>query len=273
MSQADILFKENLKEIMAQEWEIDNRATWEDGSQVKTKRILQVVNKVDLSKDFPIQTLRPISLKLSADEIIWIFVLMSTNINDLSSNVWKAWADEHDTIKKSYAYQIAKPMMGYPNQVEYLLGEAEKNPTSRRLMMNMFDTEDTPDKPLFECAYATHFSIKNGKLHSTLIQRSGDFIPAAGFGGWNTVGYALLTHMIARHLKLEVGTFTHFVQDLHLYNKHQEFAEEMLKREPRPAPKLIIDESVTNFFDFRPEHFKLEGYDPHPQIKGIPIAV
>lgn len=273
MSKADLYFKHDLDQILREDWEIDNRAKWADGSQVKTKRILQVVNQYDLSKEFPILTLRPIYLKGAIDEMLWIYQKRSNNIKDLNSKVWEEWADEQGTIGRSYAYQINKPMMGYPSQIDYVLGEIKKNPTSRRLYMNMFHTDDSPHKALFECAYATHFSVKDGKLHSTLIQRSGDFLTAAGSGGWNTVSYAILTHMIAIHCGLEVGTFTHFVQDLHLYNKHEKYVDLLLERESRHAPKLIINPDIKNFYDFTVDDFKLENYNPHPQIKGIEVAL
>lgn len=270
LSKADIIFKENLQEIIKQEWEVDNRAQWKDGSEIKTKRVLQVVNKYDLSKEFPILTLRPTYLKGCIDEMLWIYQKRSSNIKDLNSKVWNSWADEKGSIGRSYAYQIDKPMMGYDSQTDYVLGEIQINPTSRRIYMNMFHTGDSPHKALFECAYATHFSVKDGKLHSTLIQRSNDFITASN---WNVVSYSILTHMIAIHCGLEVGTFTHFIQDQHLYNKHEQYVDLLLNREPEPAPKLVINPDVKNFYDFTVDDFKLEGYNPHSQIKGLEVAI
>lgn len=270
MSRADIIFKENLAEINQQEWEIDNRATWLNGEKPMTKRILQVMNKYDLSKEFPALNLRPINLKAVIDEILWIFQLMSNNINDLNSKIWNSWADEDGSIGLAYGHQIGKPMLGFKNQVDYVLGTAESNPTSRRIMMNMFNVEDMPKKNLLECAYGTHISIKDRLVHLTLLQRSQDFITA---NNWNVVGYAILTHMIARHLGLGVGTFAHFVQDMHIYDKHQKYVQELLDREERPAPKLIVNPDVKNFYDFTVNDFVLEGYNPHPQIKGIEVAV
>lgn len=264
MAIADIKFKETLLAIMENEWEVDNRATWKDGSQVATKRELQVVNKYDLSKEFPILTLRPTNLEADIDEIDWIYIKQSNNIKDLNSKIWNSWADNEGSIGLAYGHQIAKPMMGYNSQIDYVLGELKKNPTSRRIMMNMFNVEDMPKKALVECAYAFHLSAKNGKLHTTLIQRSNDFLVA---NNWNLTQYAILTHMIARHSKLDVGIFTHFIQDCHIYNKHMDNAKIMLQREPKPAPKLIIDSDVKNFYDFKPEHFQLEGYEPHSQLK------
>ncbi|HEY8444685.1 MAG TPA: thymidylate synthase [Bacilli bacterium] len=272
MSKADIIFKQNLEEILKQEWEVDNRAIWKDGSKVFTKRIIGIVNKYDLSEEFPILTLRPIWLKGVIDEILWIFQKRSNNIKDLNSSIWNDWANKEGSIGKAYGYQINKPMLGYPSQIDYVLNTIKNNPTSRRIMMNMFNVEDMPHKNLIECAYGVHFSVKDGKLHTSLIQRSGDFITAACPGGWNVVGYAILTHMIAIHCGLEVGTLTHFIQDLHIYNKHEELAYELLNREPRQAPKLIINPKINNFYDFNVDDFRLENYFPHPQIK-IEIAI
>jgi thymidylate synthase len=257
-------------EINEQEWEIDNRAVWENGEKPKTKRILQVMNKYDLSKEFPASNIRPVLLKSIIAEILWIFQRQSNNINDLKPNIWNSWADENGSIGLAYAYQISKPMMGFMNQIDYVLGTIQSNPTSRRIMTNMFNVEDMLKKNLIECAYGTHISVKDNKVNLTLLQRSNDFITA---NNWNVVGYAILTHMIAGHCGLEVGTFAHFVQDMHIYNKHQQYVQELLDREPRQAPKLIINHDVKNFYDFTVDDFKLEGYNPHSQIKGIEVAI
>src|SRR5690606_2342817 len=216
LSKADNAFFFNLREVLKQEWEIDNRAKWKDGSLVKTKRILQVVNRYDLSEGFPVLNLREINVRAAIDEILWIYLRMSNDIKDLNSSIWNAWADKNGYIKKAYGYQIAKPTMGHQSQMHYVLNEIKTNPTSRRIQMNMFNAEEQLTKhtdSLVECAYATHFSVKNNKLHMTLIQRSGDLLTAAGFGGWNTVQYAALQSALAQECNLEVGVFTHFIQD------------------------------------------------------------
>jgi thymidylate synthase len=264
--------------ILDEEWEIDNRAKWKDGSQVKTKRTLQVVNKYDLSKGFPITSLRNINAKASIDEMIWIYIKMSNNINDLNSTIWNSWANEDSLIQKAYGHQIAKPTMGHKSQMHYVLHEIKNNPTSRRIQMNMFNAEDQETKAkesLVECAYATHFSVKDGKLHMSLIQRSGDFLTAAGAGGWNVVQYATLQHTIAKECNLEVGIFTHFVQDLHLYNKHEKQANELIRRfeeeESHDLPKLKIADKP--FFDLTADDFELVGYKNHGGIGKIEVAI
>lgn len=167
-------FISDLEDILDEEWETDNRAKWKDGGLVQTKRIIQSVNKYDLSQGFPILDLREINYKAAIDEIICFYMKKSNNIKDMNSKIWNSWANEKGDIEKAYGYQIAKPTMGYDSQIEYVIGEIKQNPTSRRIMMNMFNAEEQQTKAtesLVECAYATHFTVKDGKLHMTLIQR------------------------------------------------------------------------------------------------------
>lgn len=274
----DTIFIKDLEKILDQEWEIDNRAKWKDGTQVKTKRILQVFHQFDLSKGFPITSLRTINYKMAIDEMLWIYSKLSNNVKDLKSKIWDSWKDENGEIKKAYGYQIAKPTMGYSSQIHYVIDQIKNNPTSRRIMMNMFSAEDQLTKAtesLIECAYATHFSVKNGKLHMTLIQRSGDFITAAGFGGWNTVQYAALQHALAQECGLEVGVFSHYVHDLHLYNKHVEQAKELIRRfneeKQYDLPKLKIADKP--FFELTADDFELIDYKHHGSIGKIEVAV
>lgn len=290
MSYVNDLFIKDLKEIMEQEWEKDNRAKWKDGSPVMTKRILQVVNKYDLSKGFPILDLRDINFKAAVDEALWIYSRMSNNIKDLNSKIWNSWANEDGEIAKAYGYQIAKPTMGFESQMHYVLDQIKKNPTSRRIMLNMFNTDDQQTKAtesLIECAYAVHFSVKDGKLHSTLIQRSGDFLTAAGAGSWNAVQYSFLTHAIAKECNLEVGVFTHIVQDLHLYNKHRETSLKLLERyedyksngerygyrpeDEYPLPTIKIADKP--FFELTVDDVELVGYKHRGKIERLEVAV
>lgn len=281
MTKTDDIFIDNLKSILEQEWEVDNRAKWKDGTEVKTKRILQVVNKYDLSKGFPILSLREINWKASIDEIIWIMIKMSNDVNELNSKIWNAWKDENDLIHKAYGFQIAKPTMGYNSQIEYVIGEIKRNPTSRRIMLNMFNVEEQHEKAtksLIECAYALHFSVKDNKLHMSLIQRSGDFITACGFGGWNTVQYAFLQHAIAKECGLDVGVFTHFVQDLHLYNKHQSQADELLSRyytmTSKEANRVFqIKIADKSFFELTAEDVELIDYKHMGKIDRLDVAI
>lgn len=279
MQSINEIHAQNFIDILENEWEIDNRAKWEDGTQVKTKRELQVVNKWDLNNGFPITELRPIYWEKAIDEIIWIYMKMSNNVKDLNSGIWNSWANENGEIKKAYGYQIAQPTMGYDSQIEYVIGEIKKNPTSRRIFMNMFNAKDQLTKAtesLVECAYAIHFSVKDGKLYSTLIQRSGDSLTAANFGGWNTVQYAFLTHAIAKECGLGVGIFTHIVQDLHAYNKHEEQILEIIERSTHheaPENKVTIEIADKPFFELTTDDVKLHNYTPLPSVGKIEVAI
>lgn len=278
MSYVDDIFIKDLKAILQEDWEIDNRSKWLNGDTPKTKRILQVVNKYDLSKGFPISTLRDINYKASIDEIIWIYMKLSNNVNDLNSSIWNSWKGEDDKIHKAYGHQIAKPTMGFQSQIHYVLNEIKTNPTSRRIQMNMFNAEEQLEKAtksLIECAYATHLSVKKGKLYMTLIQRSGDFLTAAGSGGWNVVGYAALMSAIAQECNLEVGVFTHVIQDLHLYDKHPEQAEELIRRyeELEHIELPILKIANKPFFELTADDFELIGYKNHGKIGRIDVTV
>jgi thymidylate synthase len=59
---------------------------------------------------------------------------------------------------------------------------------------------------------------------------------------------------------------------VHLYSNHFEQAREQLSRQPKPLPKLVLDASVTDLFEFRVGHVAIEGYEPHAAIKA-PVAV
>lgn len=275
MSKIDDIFIENLQEILKQDWEIDNRAKWKDGTQVKTKRILQVVSKIDMSKGFPVLSLRKINWKAAIDEIIWIMIKQSNDVRDLNSSIWNSWSDENGIVQKAYGYQIAKETMGYPSQLHYVIDQIKNNPTSRRIMLNMFSAHEQHVKGLIECAYATHFSVKDNKLHMTLVQRSGDFLTACGTGGFNTVQYAFLMHAIAKECNLEVGIFTHFVQDLHLYNKHIDQANILLDRHDSSDNYMLptIKIADNSIFDLTIDDVELIGYENQGGIGKIEVAV
>lgn len=230
MKHVDQVFKENLQAIMAQDWEVDNRAKWKDGSPVMTKRIFGVTNTYDLEKEFPLMTLRPTEWKKAINEILWIYQKRSTDIRELNSKIWVDWS-VGDHIFNCYGAQIDKPSYGYDNQMDYILGELTKNPTSRRLIMCMWDTEHNSEKSLLECAFMTQWNVQNGRLNMILFQRSQDFLVA---NAWNVCQYAALLSIVAMHCGLIPGKMYHWIGDCHMYNKHEEQAKELLDRDSSP---------------------------------------
>jgi thymidylate synthase len=148
--------------------------------------------------------------------------------------------------------------------MDYILGEAQNNPTSRRLNMELWNVDDLEKMNLPPCAHHWQVMIKNGKVNMVLKQRSADFVTANAF---NVAEYAILVHMIARHLGLEAGELVHVIVDCHLYNKHEELALKLLSREPFPAPIFWLNPEKTDFYSFTREDVKLLCYEKHEQLR------
>ena len=159
------------------------------------------------------------------------------------------------------------------DQVDYVLYLLKNNPSSRRIMTNIFNFEDLKDMNLEPCAYSTQWLVKEGKLHLILNQRSQDMLTA---NGWNTMQYAALLCMFAKCTGLEVGTLTHNIGDCHIYDRHIPLVKKLLEAKPMDvSPKLIIKNDTTNFYDFKVEDFEIEGYDYNKNVKlgKIPVAI
>lgn len=270
MAQIDVFQQEMIRKFKEEPWEEDNRSVWEDGSSPKTKRIPFVSNKYDLSKEFPASTLRPVAFKTCFREIDWIYRQRSNNVNDFKGKIWDSWADETGSIGKAYGYQVGKPLYGYDNQMDYVLEEGAKNPSSRRLIIEMWNPGEIDEMNLPPCAHHLQFIRKDGKAHLMLKQRSQDFLVANNF---NVCEYALLLLMVARHWGDEPGILYHVIGDCHLYDRHSDTADELLEREPKQAPKIWVNPEVTNFYDFTEDDFKLLDYETHPQINKLEVSV
>ena len=276
MSSADKAFIETCKNIIANGTIVDDeriRAKWDDGTPAYTKKIFGVVNRYDLSKEFPLITLRPISLKKAVDEILWIWQKKSNNIHDLGSRIWDAWADEDGSIGKAYGYQMAvkhKYREGEFDMVDRVLFDLKNNPQSRRIMTNMYNFEDLHEMALYPCAYSMTFNVVDGKLCAILNQRSQDMLAA---NAWNVAQYAALVMMLAQVSGLKPGELVHVIADAHIYDRHIPIVEELINRECFDAPKVILDPSVTDFYSFTPDSFTVENYVHGEKIDRFPVAV
>lgn len=277
MARADDIFIENIKEIINNGFSSEGqniRAKWDDdGAPAHTIKSFGLINKYDLSKEFPIQTLRKINFTAAVDELLWIWQRKSNNVNDLNSKIWNAWADENDTIGKAYGYQLAQKhqyIEGEFDQVDRVLYDLKNNPYSRRILTSMYNFDDLNEMNLYPCAYSMTFNVTGNKLNAILNQRSQDMLVA---NSWNVTQYAVLVHMFAQVSGLEVGELVHVIADAHVYDRHVPIVEEVISRETFAAPKLIIDKSIDNFYDFTVDSFKLEGYEHGPTVKRIPVAV
>lgn len=276
MSKADEIFIHMCNDILnngeSSEGQVV-RARWEDGTPAHTIKKFGIVNRYDISKEFPIITLRPTALKLAIDEILWIWQKKSNNVKDLGSAIWNNWANEDGTIGKAYGYQLSKKHKykeGMFDQVDRAIYDLRNNPYSRRIIVNMYNHEDLHEMNLYPCAYSVTFNVTRGKLNMILNQRSSDVLVA---NNWNVCQYAILMHMMAITTGLEVGELVHVIGDAHIYDRHVPLVRDMLKRETFDAPKLVINPEVKDFYEFKVDDFKLEGYRKNPQIKGIPVAI
>ena len=276
MSLADKIFIDMCNDILengvSSEGEIV-RAKWDDGQPAHTIKKFCVVNRYDLSKEFPILTLRPTNLKAAIDELLWIWQKKSNNVKDLNSHIWDSWADETGSIGKAYGYQIGRKHLykeGEFDQIDRVIYDLKHNPYSRRIITNIYNHNDLNEMNLYPCAYSMTFNVTGNKLNAILNQRSNDVLVA---NNWNVTQYAILVYMLAQVSDLEVGEFVHVIADAHIYDRHIPLVKELINRETYDAPKLIINPNVKNFYDFKVEDFTLENYQSGPQIKKIPVAI
>jgi thymidylate synthase len=285
MTQADKNFIDTCKEIIEHGYSSEGtnvRTRWEDGSEANYFSIVGVSNKYDLSKEFPMITLRNNSgtIKRAIDELLWIWQKKSNKVEDLNSHIWDQWAGEDGTIGKAYGYQMArkyefktKDGIKEMDQVDYVLYLLKNDPSSRRIMTNIFCHDELKDMNLEPCAFGTQWLVKEGKLHLILNQRSQDMLAA---NGWNTMQYAALTHMFAQVAGLEVGTLTHNIGDCHIYDRHIPLVKKLIEGETKDvSPKLIINNPTKNFYDFKVEDFEIQDYDYNKEMKlgKIPVAI
>ena len=276
MSKADKLFVNMCEKILTEGFSTEGetvRARWEDGSPAYTIKTFGVVNRYDLSEEFPALTLRPTAIKSATDEILWIWQRKSNNIRDLKPHIWDEWADEDGSIGKAYGYQMAKKYkfaQGEMDQVDNVLWQLKNQPQSRRIMTNIYNFEDLSEMNLEPCAYSMTFNVTGNKLNAILNQRSQDILAA---NNWNVVRYSILLMMFAQASGLMPGQLVHVISDAHIYNKHVPVIEEIIKRPQYPAPKVKLNPEVKDFYDFTTADIIVEDYQTNPQILNIPIAI
>lgn len=230
--------------------------------------------RFDLSEGFPLVTTKKLHLKSIIYELLW-FLNGDTNVRYLQENgvrIWNEWADEQGNLGPVYGHQW-RSWTGANgetiDQISQVVNEIRVNPDSRRLIVSAWNVADLPKMALAPCHCLFQFYVNNGKLSCQLYQRSADVFLGVPF---NIASYALLTMMIAQVTGLRPGEFVHTFGDVHIYSNHVEQVKLQLSREPRTLPEMKINPEVTSIFDFKYEDFSLEGYDPHPHIKGV-VAV
>ena len=276
MSKADEIFVQNMNDILENGFWDTNlpvRPHWEDGTPAHTVKKFGIVNRYNLQEELPILTIRKTAFKNCLDEILWIWQKKSNKISELNSHIWDAWADENGTIGKAYGYQLGKKAI-YPegefDQVDRVLYDLKHNPQSRRILTNIYNFEDLHEMGLYPCAYSMTFNVSGDTLNGILNQRSNDMLTA---NNWNVLQYSLLLMMFAQVSGLKAGTLMHVIADAHIYDRHVDIVKEIIQKPQHKAPKLKMDTSITNFYDFTVDSFELEDYEFEKLGKKIPVAI
>ncbi len=282
MSLADRIFIDMCNDILENGTSTEGekvRPHWEDGTPAYTIKKFGVVNRYDLSKEFPLMTLRRTALKSAADEMLWIWQAKSNNIQDLHSHIWDEWADADGSIGKAYGYQLGVKHQykeGMMDQVDRVIYDLKNNPYSRRIITNIYVHQDLHEMNLYPCAYSMTFNVTQKKgadkltLNAVLNQRSQDILAA---NNWNVVQYAVLVHMLAQVCDMNVGELVHVIADAHIYDRHIPIIKELITRVPGPAPDFWLNPEVKDFYKFTRNDVRVENYQTGPQIENIPIAI
>lgn len=282
MSLADQIFVDMCTDILTNGTSTEGqkvRPHWEDGTPAYTIKKFGVINRYDLSKEFPALTLRKTGIKSCTDEMLWIWQRKSNNIHDLKPHIWDEWADPDGSIGKAYGYQMGVKHH-YPegdmDQVDRVIYDLKHNPFSRRILTNIYVHADLSEMNLYPCAYSMTFNVtqKPGHekltLNAILNQRSNDVLAA---NSWNVMQYAVLVHMLAQVCEMEVGELVHVIADAHIYDRHVDIIKELITRPQYPAPIFHLNPDVHDFYDFTPDDVSLENYVTGPKVENIPIAV
>ena len=282
MSYADKVFVAMCQDILENGTSTEGelvRPHWEDGTSAYTIKKFGVVNRYDLSKEFPAITLRKTYIKSATDELLWIWQKKSNNIHDLKSHVWDEWADDDGSIGKAYGYQLGVKHQykeGMMDQVDRVIYDLKHTPFSRRILTNIYVHQDLHEMNLYPCAYSMTFNVTQKKgddrltLNGILNQRSQDVLAA---NNWNVCQYAVLMHMLAQVCDMRVGELVHVIADAHIYDRHVPIVKELIERPQYDAPKFWLNPDIKDFYQFTTDDIKITDYVTGEQIKDIPIAV
>lgn len=267
---ADFHFKVIMKKLLEKKHSTegnDVRTRYEDGTAAHSYFMTHITMRYNLEEgQFPLLALRPIAWKNAIKEILWIYQDQSNDLELLKDKYgitwWDSWDIGNRTIGQRYGATVKKYSL-----IDNLINGLKTQPYTRRHIMDLYQYSDFEEtEGLHPCAFMTMWSVSDNKLDMTLIQRSSDFIVA---GSINQIQYVALQLMIAKAVGLEVGKFTHYIENLHLYDRHIEQAKEMIERFSSVSrPKLILNTDKTDFYNFNIDDFEVVDYRPiKPQLK------
>lgn len=271
MTKGDIYTKEIIERILKEgSWDKNPRPKYSDGTPAYTLSVNHGMCTYDLNKgETPLITLRPIAIKSSIGELLWIYQKESNDIKLLKEKYGVSWWNEWDigngTIGSVYGETVRRH-----NLVKNLINGLKNDPDGRRHIICLWQEDDFLDKHgLKPCAFMTQWNIRHDKngndyLDMCLTQRSSDFLTA---GCINQVQYVVFQYMIAKHLGIKPGRFTWFYNNIQIYDRHLAQAKEMLERESVDCnPKIVLNEDKNNFYDFEVADVKIVDY-PRELIK------
>jgi len=249
---------------------LDNGIKKDDRTGTGTISVFGYQMRFRLEGGFPVLTTKKLHLRSIIHELLW-FLKGDTNIKYLNDNrvtIWDEWADKNGDLGPVYGHQWRSWRTDDSriiDQIETVVRQVRDNPDSRRMIVNAWNVGDLDKMALLPCHVMFQFYVADGKLSCQLYQRSADIFLGVPF---NIASYSLLTMMIAHVTGLEPGDFIHTFGDAHLYLNHIEQAKLQLTRQPKKPARMVINQEVTDIFNFSYEDFKLEGYDPDPHIKA-----
>ncbi len=245
-----------------------------DRTGTGTRSLFGAQMRFDLAEGFPLLTTKKLHLRSIIVELLW-FLRGDTNVRWLQERkvrIWDEWADEQGDLGPVYGKQWRDwegPDGVHIDQIAELVALIKRDPASRRQIVSAWNPGELAAMALAPCHCLFQTQVAKGRLNLQLYQRSADFFLGVPF---NIASYALLTHMLAKECGLEPGVFVWTGGDVHLYANHVEQARTQLARDPRPLPRLVIADRGQSLFDYKPEDFAFESYDPHPHI-AAPVAV
>lgn len=283
MSYADKIIKDQINRILTEgvtDKGLEVRPIWNGGEKAHTKYITHQIATVTPEQGVPIQTIRKIAWKSALREILAIYQKHATTREEFEAmgiKWWEPWFNEEGHLGTSYSHQLKKKLK-YPEgeftQFDYIIHQLKNNPMNRGMITNMFNMEEISDMALRPCAFLTMWSVRGEYLDLMLVQRSGDLVPAAGFGGVNTIQYYFLLAMVAQVTGYKIGKFTHVINNLHIYDRHTDIAMQLFAEEPiSMAPTLWINPDIKDFYDFTENDIKLIDYKYSGNVKDIDIAI
>ena len=279
MTKADLYMKEMIHNILENGFkDVNPRPKYKDGTPAHTISVNHTFRQYDLSKgEFPICTLRPMAWKTGIREIFTIYQKPTNEIakmEEMGVNWWGDWDIGDGTIGQRYGATVSRYDL-----INNLIKDINNDPYGRRKIVSLWQETDLHETPgLAPCAFLTIWNVRDQYHDMVLVQRSGDMLTASGPGGINEIQYAALLMMIARHTGYEPGVFSHLVANEQIYDRHNEAAEEMLKRYEEhypegtviksPNPILLLNPDKTDFYDMTIEDFEMLCYNPiKPQLK------